>query len=217
MRDRSSSDRARRCAAAFSGSAPFPASPKLSKRPKMRMTLKHATQIRRGGSRQVQRCSTTMAAHVAAACSTAAVLVAASAGSSGRPERGVTRALVSRFPGRFFLRSAVGAVGDARRARALGYFPGSAGEGTSLAVVASSSAGSTRVSPGMGKKALLSCAACAASFKKKASTAGVGEKIDPARAKAAEEKLLQARAAKMAREINSQSSRTRKTVVCGVS
>ena len=57
----------------------------------------------------------------------------------------------------------------------------------------------------------------AARFKKKASSAGVGEKIDPARAKAAEEKLLQARAAKMAREINSQSSRTRKTVVCGVS
>ena len=113
-----------------------------------------------------------MAAHLAAACSTAAVLVAASAGTSGRPERGITRTLTSRLPGGFFLGSAVGAVEDTRRARALGFFAdssGSQGNGTSPAVVASS-AGSTRTPLGMGKKALLSCAACAVSFKKKTST-----------------------------------------------
>ena len=113
-----------------------------------------------------------MAAHLAAACSTAAVLVAASAGTSGRPERGITRTLTSRLPGGFFLGSAVGAVEDTRRARALGFFAdssGSQGNGTSPAVVASS-VGSTRTPLGMGKKALLSCAACAVSFKKKTST-----------------------------------------------
>ena len=170
MRDRSSSDRARRCAAACARIGALSRVSEAVKTPKNDVSSKHAWQIRRGGSRQVQRCSTTMAAHVAAACSTAAVLVAASAGSSGQRARRHTRALVSRLPGRFFLRPRSAPSETAPPLPALGPSPGSAGGARPSRSSRRRRRGRLACHPGWGRRRCCPCAACAASFKKKAST-----------------------------------------------